>query len=269
MASIRNILLIEMLELRRALTTRRGISVIVALALIWALLLRYGVYGAAQWLNSGGNAIGSMINSTTIRSLLNWEIAEFAVFWIISLYLFPLFCLVLSADQTATDRARGTLKLISLHATRGSIFIGRFTGMLLTQLLLLALVIIATLIVVLLRDPALFAVALETAIIVFVNLALLIAAYTAAMALISVFATSARQATTWAVILWIAIGIAIFWAGRYVPQVEVLRWILPGAHIRHLLQQNSWQTLQIAFVPLLQTLALLAAGYVAMKVRDL
>jgi ABC-type transport system involved in multi-copper enzyme maturation permease subunit len=269
MVSIKNTLLIAALELRRAFTTRRGITVIIAFALVWGLLLRYGVYGAAQWLNTGGNAIGAMINSTTIRSLLNWKVPEVSVFWLISLYLFPLFCLVLAADQTATDRTRGTLRLISLHATRGSIFIGRFTGMLLTQLMLLVLVIIATLVIVLLRDPALFAVAVETAVIVFVNLALLIAAYTAAMALISVFATSARQATTWAVILWIAIGLAIFWAGRYIPQVEVLRWILPGAHIKHLLQQNSWQTLQIAFVPLLQTLGLLTAGYVAMKVRDL
>jgi len=50
MDSLKNILLIAMLELRRAFTTRRGITVIVAFALIWGLLLRYGVYGAAQWL---------------------------------------------------------------------------------------------------------------------------------------------------------------------------------------------------------------------------
>ena len=141
--------------------------------------------------------------------------------------------------------------------------------MLITQMWLLLLVIIATLVMVVLRDPALSAVAIETAAMVFVNVALLIAAYTAAMALISVFASSARQATTWAVILWIAIGLLIFWAGRYLPQIEALRWILPGAHIKHLLQQNSWQSLQIAFVPLLQTVGLLTAGYIAMKVRDL
>ncbi len=269
MDSLKNILLIATLELRRAFTTRRGITVIVAFALIWGLLLRYGVYGAAQWLQTGGNAIGSMINSGTLRSLLNWDIPEFAVFWVVSLYLFPVFCLTLAADQTATDRTRGTLRLLSLHATRGSIFLGRFAGMLLTQMWLLLLVIIATLVMVVLRDPALSAVAIETAAMVFVNVALLIAAYTAAMALISVFASSARQATTWAVILWIAIGLLIFWAGRYLPQIEALRWILPGAHIKHLLQQNSWQSLQIAFVPLLQTIGLLTAGYIAMKVRDL
>ncbi len=269
MNSLKNTLIIAALELRRAFTTRRGMTVIIAFVLIWGLLLRYGVVGAAQWLTGGGNVIGSMFNSSTIRALLNWEVAEFAVLWVLSLYLFPMFCLILAADQTASDRARGTLRLLTLHATRGSVFIGRFTGLYLIQLLLLALVVIATVVLVLIRDASLSTTATETAAMVFVNLALLIAAYTAAMALINVFASSARQATTWAIILWIVIGLIIFWVGRYVQQAELLRWILPGAHIKFLLQQNSWQSLQIAFVPLLQTIGLLGTGYIAMRMRDL
>lgn len=269
MNRISNTLSIAALELRRAFTTRRGITVMVAFALIWGLLLRYGVVGASQWLSTGGNAIGSMFNSTTLRALLNWQVAEFAVFWVVSLYLFPMFCLVLAADQTSTDRSRGTLRLLTLHTTRGSVFIGRFLGLLLIQLLLLLLVITATLILVVIRDSSLTQIAVETAVMVFINLALLISAYTAAMALISVFASSARQATTWAVIVWIAVGLLIFWAGRYIPQADLLSWILPGAHIKYLLQQNGWQTLQIAYVPLLQTAGLLAAGLIAMRARDL
>ena len=242
---------------------------IIAFALVWALIIRYAIVGATQWLNTGGNAIGSMINSRTIQTLLSWEVAEFSVFWVISLYLFPLLCLTLAADQTSSDRARGTLRLLSLHATRGSIFMGRFLGFLLVQVLLLLLVIIATLAVVLWRDQSLAATAIDTAAMVFVNLCLLIAAYTAAMAVISLFTKSARQATTWAVILWIAIGILIFWLGRYFSYAQLLEWILPGAHIKHLLQHNSWQSLQLAIVPLLQTGALLSIGFVVMKVRDL
>ncbi|MEM7258281.1 MAG: ABC transporter permease subunit [Pseudomonadota bacterium] len=269
MNRISNTFTIAALELRRAFTTRRGITVIVAFALIWGLLLRYGVVSASQWLATGGNVIGSMFNSSTLRALLNWQVAEFAVFWVVSLYLFPMFCLVLAADQTSTDRARGTLRLLTLHTTRGSVFMGRFLGLLFIQLLLLLLVVIATLVLVVMRDPALTKVAIETAAMVFVNLALLISAYTAAMALISVFAGSARQATTWAIILWIAVGLIIFWASKYIPQADLLRWILPGAHIKYLLQQNSWQSLQIAYVPVLQTAGLLIAGLFAMKARDL
>ncbi len=266
---LKNIIIIATLELRRAFTTRRGLAVIFAFALIWALLLRYGVFGAAEWLRTGGNAIGAMINSRTVTSLLNWEVPEFAVFWIISLYLFPMLCLTLAADQTSSDRARGTLRLVSLHATRGSIFFGRYIGLLVVQYLLLLLVIAATVIVVVIRDQSMLPVAMETAVMVFVNLCLLIAAYTAAMAVISLFTKSARQATTWAIILWLAIGILIFWLGRYFPQADSLKWILPGAHIKHLLHHTSWQSLQLAIVPLLQTAALLTSGYIVMKVRDL
>jgi ABC-type transport system involved in multi-copper enzyme maturation permease subunit len=269
MINLRNTLIIASLELRRAFTTRRGITVIIAFALIWGLLLRYGIVGAAQWLSTGGNVLGSMFNSSTLRALLSWPVPEFAVFWALSLYLFPMFCLILAADQTATDRSRGTLRLLSLHTTRGSLFFGRFLGLYLIQLLLLALVVTAIVVTVYIRGASLTSTSLETAVMVFINLALLIAAYTAAMALINVFAASARQATTWAIILWILIGLLIVWAGRYVPEAELLRWLLPGAHIKHLLQQNSWQSLQIAYVPLLQTMGLLAAGYAAMKVRDL
>lgn len=269
MKSLSNTMSIAALELRRAFTTRRGITVIVAFVLIWVLLLRYAVFGAAQWLVGGGSIIGSMFNSSTLRALLDWQVAEFAVFWVIGLYLFPLFCLVLSADQTSTDRARGTLRLLTLHTTRGSIFFGRFLGLLAVQLSLLLLVVIATLVLVLLRDQTLADIAIETAAMVFLNVALLLAAYTAAMALISVFANSARQATTWAIILWITIGLFILWSSRYLPQIDSLRWILPGAHIKYLLQQNSWQSLQIAYVPLLQTLGMLIVGYISMKVRDL
>ena len=270
MKTIRNLFIISGLELQRAFTTRRGITVMIAFALIWMLILRYIIAGAATWLadGSGGRLIGSVFNSRLINSLLNWQVAEFSAFWVIALYLFPMLCLTLAADQTASDRARGTLRLLSLHTTRGSIFFGRFMGLMITQALLLALAILATFALAVFRDPALITPALQTAAMVFVNLILLIAAYTAAMALISLFTESARQATTWAIILWIAIGLGIYWLAKYFPEADLLKWILPGAHIKALLHHNNWQSMQLALIPLLQTTALLLIGYVVMKRRD-
>lgn len=242
----------------------------VAFALCWILILRYVIASAALWLadGSGGRVIGSIFNSRLINSLLNWQVPEFSAFWVIALYLFPMLCLTLAADQTSSDRARGTLRLLSLHTTRSSIFFGRFLGLLMIQALLLALAILATFILAIIREPALTTPAIQTALMVFVNLILLIAAYTAAMAVISLFTTSARQATIWAIILWIAIGIAIFWLAKYIPQAEQLKWVLPGAHIKSLLHHNNWQSLQLAVIPLLQTAVLLLIGYVVMKRRD-
>lgn len=271
MSTIRNIVTIASLELQRVFTTRRGLLLVTAFVLIWALILRYLVSNAAIWLADGssGRMISSIFNSRLIESLLTWRVAEFSVFWVLALYLFPLFCISIAADQTASDRTRGTLRLLSLHATRSSIFFGRFTGLMLVQALLLALTIIATMALVAFRDAVLMPAAIDTALMVFVNVLLVIGAYTAAMAVISLFAGSARQATTWAIIFWILLTVLTRWLAHYYPDAGALKWIIPGAHISSLLQFNDWNTLQLAPVPLLQCTMLLAIGYGLMKRRDL
>ncbi len=271
MNTIRNITTIASLELQRVFTTRRGLLLVIATLLVWALILRYLVFNAAVWLADGsaGRVIGSIFNSRLIESLLTWDVAEFSVYWVIALYLFPIFCLTIAADQTASDRTRGTLRLLSLHTTRSSIFFGRFTGLMLVQALLVLITIIATLGLVLFRDASLLPVALDTALMVFVNVMLVIAAYTAAMALISLFAGSARQATTWAIIFWIVLSVLTTWIARYYPDAVILKWLIPGAHISTLLQLNDWRSMQLAPVPLLQSVLLLGIGYGLIKRRDL
>ena len=139
----------------------------------------------------------------------------------------------------------------------------------LVQAMLVLITIAATLGLALVRDPSLLAVALDTALMVFVNVMLVIAAYTAAMALISLFAGSARQATIWAVILWIVLSALTTWAARYYPDAAILKWFIPGAHISTLLQVNDWQSLQLAPIPILQCAMLLGIGYGLIQRRDL
>jgi len=244
---------------------------VIAFVLIWLLLLHYVISGAAEWMSVGGSGLlaSTLFNSRLIQSLLNWEIPEFAVFWVIALYTFPLMSIVLAADQTASDRSRGTLRLLSLHATRSTIFFGRFAGLVCVQSLLLAIVVAATLLLAVLRDQTLLLQAINTGAMVFANLFLLISAYTAAMAVISLFAGSARQATTWATILWIVITVLLSWLARRYPETANLRWLMPGAHISSLLHHNSWQAMQLAIVPVCQTALLLTSGWFVMKKRDL
>lgn len=269
MKTIRNLFLISNLELQRAFTTRRGITVMVAFALIWSLILIYVVARAGAWLSGEGKMLRLPINSELVNSLLNWQVAEFSVFWVIALYLSPLFCLLMAADQTASDRARGTLRLLSLHTTRGTIFFGRFAGWMIVQALFLAVLVTATFAIATLRDQTLVVPAMDAAAMVFVNLLFLIAAFTAAMALISLFTTSARQAIVWAVILWILATLLIWILTKYVPAASNLSWLLPGAQIKSLLYYNNWQSMQLAIIPLAQAAALLITGYVVMKRRDL
>ena len=104
---------------------------------------------------------------------------------------------------------------------------------------------------------------------VFVNLLLVLMPYIALMALLSVIARSARQATLYAIVAWIVISIAIgVIQNRYGP-LPMLDWVLPGSQIGNLLRLDGWDTLSLAPIPLLHTAVLLFAGWLAMRRIDL
>ena len=105
-------------ELSRLFMTRGGLLSLLAFGMVWFLILRYPIYSASQFFmaDAPGGVIASFLNSSALNNLLAWRVPEMAVFWVIALYLFPIFCVILTADQTASDRARGTLRLLHLRA---------------------------------------------------------------------------------------------------------------------------------------------------------
>lgn len=264
------VLTIAQYELQRLFMTRRGLLSLLAFTLIWFLILRYPIYTAAQFFQADapGGVIVSFFNSTIINNLLAWQVPELAVYWAISLYLFPIFCVILTADQTASDRARGTLRLLNLRATRDGIFFGRFFGQILILLMLTILTLASTMVLVVVRDGMLLQASLQLAAIVSVNLMLVLLPYTALMAWVSAMAKSARQATLYAVIIWIVCSLLTGWIARQFPGVSFLDMILPGAQIQSLLQLSGWNTLTLAPIPVIQTLILLFLGRIVMQRSD-
>lgn len=257
-------------ELNRLFMTRRGLLSLTAFALVWFLVLRYAIYGAAQFFmaDAPGGLIVSFFNSSVINNLMSWQIPELAVFWVISLYLLPIFCIALTADQTASDRARGTLRLLHLRSTRDDIFFGRFIGQMLILLMLILLALITTVILVILRDDALLIPALRLSVILLVNLMLVLLPYTALMAWVSSMARSARQATLYAVIIWIVCSLVSGWLSSRFPGLWGLDKILPGAQVSSLLQLSGWNTLSLSYIPLIQTIVLLLLGRWMMQRSD-
>ncbi len=250
--------------------TRRGLLSLLAFALVWFLVLRYAIYGAAQFFmaDAPGGLIVSFFNSTVINNLMSWQIPELAVFWVICLYLLPIFCVALTADQTASDRARGTLRLLHLRATRDGVFFGRFLGQMLILFMLILLALMTTLVLVLLRDSSLFIPALRLSFILLVNLLLVLLPYTALMAWVSSMASSARQATLYAVIIWIVCSIVTGWLSSQFPGLWGLDKVLPGAQVSGLLQLSGWNTLSLAYLPIIQTIVLLFLGRLMMQRSD-
>jgi len=263
-----NIWLIATTEIKRTIVTKKGLISLAAFSLVWLLLLLTVIYRAPV-LIANGSSIGSMFGFGKVTSLLQWKTPELGAYWFISLYLFPLCTVVFAADQTASDKTRGTLKILTLHTSRTSLFFGRFTGLMLVQGLIIALTLLSAIVVAAVRDLTLLRDAPGQAGFIWINLMVVIAPYTALMALISLFAKSGMQAVNYAVILWILILLAIYLLSKYFPEAQLLKGIFPGAQVGELVQHYNWSALKTMIIPSVQTLVFLSAGLFFMHRIDL
>ncbi len=264
---IMNIFSIARFELTRVFATLRGGLFVLAFLLLWALILRYAIFTTAGYLASveGRGVLGGILGGLAIPATAVWTVPELWVFWLVGLYLFPLFALLIAADQTASDRARGTLRLLCLRATRDSVFFGRFLGQLLVQGILFGIALASTIVVVSIRDVSVVEEALQICVYIVPVMLIVLLPLNALMALVSVLARSARQATLYAVLLWLACSVLVAWLKGYWPVTSVLDWLVPGAHIPALMLLHAREALSHSMMPLLQAVVLLAAGRVLMQ----
>ncbi len=211
----------------------------------------------------------SVFDSLGLGSVMLWSAPEFAVYWRVVLYLFPVLALVLTADQTASDRERGTLRFLALRASRDEIFFGRFIGFTINLLILILLTLLSIVIVLVWRDGSMQYDYLNSFFIISLNLWLVVMPFAALMALLSATVNSARQAILWAVLACILItgllnALAKFWA-----PLEVLSVLIPGVQLKPLAGLAQREVFSLAHIPLIQTVVLLAGGRYVMSRRAL
>ena len=266
-SEIKNLFIIAKFELVRLFLTPRGLVSLVTFAVIWYFLLRYPVNLAADVVMSAdfSDTISTKFGELGLANLLKWQVPEMAVYWVISLYVFPLFSILITADQTCSDRSRGTLRFLSLRTSRDSIFFGRFLG----QMLILAILIIATLIGAILlavwKNSYVFGDALQVSLLIGVNLFIVLLPFTAMMALISATVRSARLSTMLAIISWgLLTGFTAWLAIKY-PATQFLQGWLPGGQRIDLVKSNGWETLSYILLPLIQMVFFLLAGRYFMR----
>ena len=128
------------------------------------------------------------------------------------------------------------------------------------QALLISAAALSTLVLVLYRDATLFSSALPDLLAIIVNLILAVLPFTAMMAALSAQVKSARQATVWAILIWTFLAGIISVFAYYLPALAFFEFLIPGYQLSDLAQMSGWQTLQLAYVPLLQSLILLTLG---------
>jgi len=266
-----HLLLISQFELKRSFATRSGLLSIVTFTVVWCVILLYPLRLAAELLvQEKGLMQGfSFLDVIGFGSLQKWPIPEFGLFWHFALLIFPLLSIMLAADQTCSDRERGTLRFIVVRSSRDRVFFGRFAGVMVIQALLIGAAALSTLALVLYRDAALFSSAVPDLLVVTVNVILAVLPFTAMMAALSAKVKSARQATVWAILIWTFLAAIIGGLAYYLPTLAFLTFLVPGYQLSNLAELSGWHTLQLAYVPLLQSLILLAVGRWTMARRTL
>lgn len=261
-STFNNMLLIVVFECRKFLFNLRGMIALIAFALVWGILLLYPIQGASTLLMQPNikDLIDGLFGNNALNVLFDWPVAEMAIFWCFALYLFPIFSILIAADQFSSDKTRGTLRFYTLRTTKDSLLFGRFLGQILIQSILILLTILATIALSLSRDASLLLPAISSGALVGVNLLIVILPFTAVMTLLSLYASTARQTMVLATILWTVVSIALLILGNESRLFEGLQWLLPGAQLSNMINTNGLNSLAYAPIPLLQTAIALFLG---------
>ncbi len=257
-----HVLLICQLELKRLFITRKGWLYLATYSIVWYFILFYPIRYAADLLDEHRSSAhaGSFFEFLGFGSLLGWSIPAFGVYWHFALIFFPMMSVVIAADQTCSDRERGTLRFLALRVTRDGLFFGRYISFMVIQFLLVLVSLLATLLLVIFRDASLFSEALNNVSSILINLFLVLLPFTAMMADLSATVKSARQATVWAILIWSFVAGIIGALSSYLPVLGHLKILIPGYQLSQLAQLSEWETLQLAYIPVLQAIFLLIVG---------
>jgi ABC-type transport system involved in multi-copper enzyme maturation permease subunit len=261
-SDLRSTLLIAQRELYRNVSTIRGLLGVATLLLVWLVALLYPIRMATMLVINGQQIEGSLeiFQALGFGGLTRWPVPEFAVLWRFALLCFPMLCVMLAADQTASDRQRGSLRLLALHCSKDAIYFGRFIGAWLIQFAWIALAMVTTWILAAWRDSQAVTMALGDAVVITVNLTIVVAPFLAMMSVLSIVAGSSRQAAILAILIWTLAAGMISVLASYLPLLNWLAWLVPGVQLSALAQLSGWETLQLAPIPLLQTILLLGLG---------
>ena len=241
------------LELSRVFSSRQGLIYLAVFTFFWYLVINYGVIPFAMARAEQGST---------------WLAAVFKNYESIAVYGFALLCLFVGANQTGSDRERGTLRFISLRCSRDEIFFARFLSQVLIQytLIIISLVMLVFLIV---FQQGLDAMLLPSAVLAGANIAIILLPFIALMALVSVWVSQSRQATFYAGLLWSLSSIVVGLINDYLPILSPLNILVPGMQFSKLAELEGVAKLSLAYVPLLQCGLLLVAGRFAMARKAL
>jgi ABC-type transport system involved in multi-copper enzyme maturation permease subunit len=203
----------------------------------------------------------SGLSMVGLEPLKEWMLAEFAIYWIVALFLFPASSLLMATDQMITERNRGGLRFLTLRCSRGQIFFGRFVGHLLIQTCLIVMTLVITYLLLLFNGSDLWLEGLQIMPLLLLNLVIVICPFIALMSLLSVVMNSVRMASLMAVIILLLGGLIVNYAASYLPFLSMLNYWIPGTQVAQMAQSTPSLALLTSWSPIMQTVGFLVLGY--------
>ncbi|KGJ88714.1 ABC transporter permease subunit [Thalassotalea sp. ND16A] len=264
--SVHRVWCLAKFELVRLFLTKSGVMALLAFATTWFLILYYPVNSAVDFIYSAmfKDIAKDVFGAFGLASLLKWPVPELAMYWLIAIYSFPMFALVIASDQTCSDRIRGTLRFISLRATRAEIIYGRFLGQLIINATLIAITLIAAVLIASFRDGSLFLPGTKKAVELFIELFIVVLPFIALMAFFNCFAKSSKQALVFTVLFFGILPLIIGFVGYKFSVVSQLNYLFPGMQIDQAINPKQF-SYAIYAIPVLQMSAYLLLAHLLMK----
>mgnify|MGYP005989703113 FL=1 len=255
--------LIASQELAASFASKRGLFVTGIFVRIWGFLLFYPIRLSAEAMHNPdiGSLMVSLLSLVGLEPLKNWLLAEFAIYWVVALFLFPTFSLLIAADQMISERNRGGLRFLTLRCSRGQIFFGRFIGHLSIQGILLVITLAITYLLLLINNSENWLPGLQLLPLMFLNIMVSVLPFVALMSLLSILMNSVRMASLMAIVILALGSFIINYLAGYIPFLSLLNTWIPGVQLVHMAQSTPSIALMSLWIPLMQTVGFLLIGY--------
>ena len=255
--------LIAKQELLGSFASKGGVFISGVFILTWIWLLFSPIQFAAEAMSNPdqGSLMVAALGWLGLESLYNWSLPELAVYWAVALYSFPLFSLLMSADQMISERQRGGLRFLTLRCARGEIFFGRFLGHMVVQMCFLLATLAITYFLLVMNNASLWLDGLLILPLLLLNLMLVISPCVALMSLLSVVMNSVRIAILVAIIIFVLASILINALAFDFSFISFLNYGVPGVQISQMAKLLPNNALLLSWIPILQSICFLVLGY--------
>jgi Cu-processing system permease protein len=249
--------------LQASFASKRGLFVSMTFIVIWTLLLFYPIRFAVEALQSP-DTHSITLNALSViglERLKEWQLAEFAIYWMVALFLFPASSLLMATDQMISERNRGGLRFLTLRCSRGQIFFGRFMGHLLIQTCLIIMTLVMAYLLLIFNNTQFWLEGLKIIPLLLLNLVFVVCPFIALMSLLSVLMNSVRLASLMAIMILLLGGLIVNFSASYLPFLSLLNDWIPGAQVAEISRLNPTTALFTVWQPAMQSLGFLLLGY--------